>query len=152
LEAGEIFGEVEVLGGIQRETMVQALEPVLVCEIHRDDFERFLERCPPVGNRLLKLMGGRLRYVESKLSDLVFRSAPARLAQLLLELSQSMGEYDEKGIRLNIRLTHQNLANLIGTSRETVSTLLRQFQRQGLVTQDHRFIFLHDPSRLAQIK
>lgn len=152
LETGEIFGEVEMLGGIPRETMVQAMEPVLVCEILREDFARFLDKCPPVGTRILKLMGGRLRYVESKLSDLVFRSAPARLARLLLELSETMGESDQGGIRLKVRLTHQNLANLIGTSRETVTALLSQFQRQGLVTQNHRYLYLLDPDRLARIK
>ena len=152
LEAGEIFGEVETLGGIPRETMVQALEPILVCEIPRDDFGRFLDKCPPVGKRILKLIGGCLRYVETKLSDLVFRSASARLARLLLELSETMGESDQGGIRLNVRFTHQNLANLIGTSRETVSALLSQFQRQGLVTQNHRYLYLLDSDRLARIK
>lgn len=152
LEPGEIFGEVEALGGIPRETLVQALEPVLVCEIAREDFERFLDRCPAVGLRILKLMGGRLRYVESKVSDLVFRSAPARLAKLLLQLSETMGEWDQGTIRLTVRLTHQNLANLIGTSRETVSALLSQFQHQGLVIQDHRHICLIDTDRLAKIQ
>jgi len=137
LEPGEIFGEVEALGGIPRETLVQAQEPVFVCGIAREDFERFLDRCPAVGQRILKLMGGRLRYVESKVSDLVFGRAPARLAKLLLELSETMGEWDQGTIRLTVRLTHQNFANLIGNSRETISGLLSQFQHQGLMIQDH---------------
>ena len=152
LEPGEIFGEVEALAGIARETLVRALEPVLVCEIARENFERYLDRCPTVGIRILKKIGGRLRYVESKFSDLVFHSAPARLAKLLLQLSETMGERDQGRIRLNVRLTHQNLANLIGTSRETVSALLGQFQRQRLVTQDHRHICLLDTDGLANIQ
>jgi CRP/FNR family transcriptional regulator len=82
----------------------------------------------------------------------VFRSAPARLAKLLLQLSESMGEWEQGTIRLNVRLTHQNLAGLIGTSRETVSALLGQFQRQGLVIQDRRHICLLDTDRLAKIQ
>jgi len=152
LEPGEIFGEVEALVGITRETLVQALESVLVCEITRENFERFLDRCPTVGIRILKTVGGRLRQVKSKFSDLVFHSAPARLAKLLLQLGKSMGKRDQDTIRLNIRLTHQNLANLIGTSRETVSALLGQFQRQGLLIQDRRQICLVDTDKLANIQ
>jgi len=123
-----------------------------VCEITREDFEQFLDRCPAVGIRILKTVGGRLRQVESKVSDLVFHSAPARLAKLLLQLGKSMGKRDQDTIRLNVRLTHQNLANLIGTSRETVSALLGQFQRQGLLIQDRRQICLVDTDKLANIQ
>ena len=152
LEPGEIFGEVEALSGMPRKTLVQALEPVLVCEISRENFERFLERCPKVGMSMLKTIGGRLQKVETKFSDMVFHSAPARLAKLLLQLGESMGEEDQGIIRLKVRLTHQNLANLIGTSRETVSALLGQFQRQGILNQDRRQIYLVDTNKLANIQ
>ncbi len=152
LEAGEIFGEVEVLGGVQRESVVQAIEPTLVCEISREDFERYVYRNADVGGKVLKVIGHRLRQVETRLSDLVFRSAPARLAKLLLELGDTMGDFDNGGIRIRVRLTHQNLANLIGTSRETVSTLISQFQQQGLIIQEHRYILLMDREQLAQVK
>ena len=152
LEPGEIFGEVEAMDGTPRETLVQALEPVVVCEITRENFLRFLERCPVVGINILKKIGGRLRDIESKFGDLVFHSAPARLAKLLLQLGESMGDRDQDRIRLNVRLTHQNLANLIGTSRETVSALLSQFQRQGLLIQDRRQICLLDTNALANIQ
>lgn len=123
-----------------------------MCELTREDFERFLDRCPTVGIRILKTVGGRLRQVESKFSDLVYQSSPARLTKLLLQLGESMGERDQDTIRLNVRLTHQNLANLIGTSRETVSALLGQFQRQGLLIQDRRQICLVDTDKLANIQ
>ena len=131
---------------------MQALEPVLVCEIARENFLRFLDRCPTVGIRLLKTVGGRLRNIEAKFGDLVFHTAPARLAKLLRQLSEPMGECDQETIRLTVQLTHQNLANLIGTARETVSALLSQFQRQGLLRQDHRHIYLLDTDGLANIQ
>jgi CRP-like cAMP-binding protein len=140
LEPGEIFGEVEAIDGTRRETLVQAIEPVLVCEITRENFLRFLDRCPQVGIRLLKTVGGRLRNIESKFGDLV------------LQLGETMGDRDQDRIRINIRLTHQNLANLIGTSRETVSALLSQFQRQGLLIQDRRQICLLKRDELANIQ
>jgi len=151
LEPGEMFGEVEALSQPTCETLVQALETVLVCEITRENFERFLNRCPTIGVNILKSVGGRLRNIETKFADLVFHSAPARLAKLLLQLGDSMGDQDQHLIRLNVRLTHQNLANLIGTSRETVSALLSQFQRQGLLIQDRRQICLLNTAELANI-
>lgn len=152
LEPGEIFGEVEAFSGGRRETLVQALEKVMVCEIQREDFDQYLHRYPHVGGRIIKLMGIRLRAIESRVGELVFKSAPARLATMLLNLSETMGEPEERGVRLQARLTHQNLANLIGTSRETVSSLLSQFSQRGLVMQDHRHIVITDKDRLAQVK
>ncbi len=111
-----------------------------MCELTREDFECFLDRCPTVGIRILKTVGGRLRQVESKFSDLVYQSSPDRLTKLLLQLGESMGERDQDTIRLNVCLTHQNLANLIGTSRETVSALPGQLQQQRLLIQDRRQI------------
>ena len=152
LEPGEIFGEVEALQGIVRESMVQALEPVLVCEIPREDFNRYLNQYPEVGGKVIKWFGGRLRQIETRVSDLVFKTASARLAQLLIDLSHSMGTQEPGGIRLQTRLTHQNLANLIGTSRETVSTLMSQFVHHGLIAQPNRYILILDEQRLAKVK
>jgi CRP/FNR family transcriptional regulator, cyclic AMP receptor protein len=152
LEPGEIFGEVEVVTGDHRQTLVQALEKSMVCEIRREDFDQYLEKYPHVGGRVIKLMGLRLRAIESRIGEMVFKSAPARLATMLLNLAETMGRSEDRGIRLQARLTHQNLANLIGTSRETVSTLLGQFSQRGLVLQDHRQIVILDSDGLAQVK
>ena len=86
LEPSKIFGEVEVMDGTPHESLVQALEPVLVYEIARENFLGFLERCPTVGIRILKTIGRRLRSIESKYADLVFHSEPTQLAKLLLQL------------------------------------------------------------------
>ena len=152
LEPGEIFGELEALQEVPRESMVQALEPVMVCEIKREDFDRYLHQYPEVGGKVLKWFGGRLRQIETRVSDLVFKSASARLAHLLLDLSHSMGTQEKGCIRLQTRLTHQNLANLIGTSRETVSSLISQFVNHGLIAQANRYILILDEERLAKVK
>jgi len=152
LEPGEIFCELEALQAVPRESLVQALEPVMVCEIRREDFNRYLYQCPEVGGKVIKWFGGRLRQIETRVSDLVFKSASARLAQLLIDLSRSMGISENGSIRLQTRLTHQNLANLIGTSRETVSTLISQFVNHGLIAQDRRYILILDENRLSKVK
>ncbi len=152
LEPGEIFGEVEAVTDEPRETLVQALEKSLVCKIRREDFDQYLHKYPHVGGRIIKLMGARLRTIESRIGELVFKSAPARLATVLLNLAETMGQPEDRGIRLQARLTHQNIARLIGTSRETASTLISRFSQRGLLMQDHRHIVILDKDRLAQVK
>ena len=152
LERGEIFGEVEALNEEPRETLVRAMENTLVCEMARKDFDFYVMAYPYVGGRIIKLMGVRLRTIETRIGDLVFKSAPARLATVLLSLAESVGECENHGIRLQARLTHQNLANLMGASRETVSSLISRFSQHGLIVQEHRHIVILDKNRLTQVK
>ncbi len=121
LEPGEVFGELEALEGAPRTTVAEALDDVMICVIRRDDFDRYLGMHPNVTFKLTKLIGLRLKKIQSRVEDLVFRDVPARLAHLLSELSKSEGVADKQGIRLKVKLTHQEMANLIGCSRETVS-------------------------------
>ena len=151
LEAGEIFGELEVMEDSPRETQAEALDDALICAIRREDFDRYLSEHPNLSVKLTKLIGRRLRKIQTRVEDLVFRDAPARLAHLLLELSKSDGAPDGAGIRLQARLTHQEMANLIGCSRETVSTIIGQFRDQRLIQIDGRSIIVMNPSGLSRL-
>lgn len=151
LEPGEIFGELEALEESPRETSAEALEDTLICAIRREDFDRYLANHPALTVKLTKLIGLRLRNIQSRVEDLVFRDVPARLAHILLELSQTAGIPDRGGIRLRAKLTHQELANLIGCTRETVSHTLGRFREQGLVRIDGRSIIVLNSDRLSQL-
>ncbi len=151
LEAGEIFGELEVLEESPRETQAEALDDALICAIRREDFDRYLHEHPNLSVRLTKLIGLRLRKIQTRVEDLVFRDAPARLAHLLLELSKTDGAPEGAGLRLHARLTHQEMANLIGCSRETVSTILGQFRDRGLIKIDGRSIIVLNPYGLSRL-
>ena len=154
LEPGEIFGEVEALEGVPRTTIAQSLdtlEDVLVCEILHSDFEQYLHDIPKVGTRLYKLIGPRIRQIETQVGDLVFRTAPGRLAQLFLQLSERMGKPAPDGIQLKPRLTHKNLADLVGSARETVSLILGDFAREGLIRQEKSYITILDKEKLTHI-
>jgi CRP/FNR family cyclic AMP-dependent transcriptional regulator len=151
LEPGEIFGELEVLEGLPRETAAEALDDTLICVIRREDFDKYLEAHPNITVRLTKLIGLRLRRIQSRVEDLVFRDVPARLAHLLLELRKTDGVPDGTSIRLRVKLTHQEIANLIGCSRETVSTTLGQFREQGLIRMEGRSIAILNPDHLTRL-
>lgn len=151
LEPGEIFGELEALEASPRTTQAEALDDALICAIRREDFDRYLSNHPNVTVKLTKLIGLRLRKIQSRVEDLVFRDVPSRLAHLLLELSKTEGESDGSGIRLRARLTHQEMANLIGCSRETVSATLGLFREEGFIRVDGRSITIADFRRLSQL-
>jgi CRP-like cAMP-binding protein len=151
LKPGDIFGELEALDETPRDTMAEALEDIQLCVIQREDFMRMLEAKPDLSIRLTKLMGFRLRRIESRIEELVCRDVPARLAHLLLEISKEFGRQEADGIRLEIRLTHQEIANLIGSTRETVSATLGAFRRQGLLRLDERSILISSRERLTRL-
>jgi CRP-like cAMP-binding protein len=151
LEAGEIFGELEALEDSPRETLAEALDDALICAIRREDFDRYLSEHPNLSVKLTKLIGFRLRKIQSRVEDLVFRDAPARLAHFLLELSKTEGVPDGPGIRIQAKLTHQEMANLVGCARETVTTVLGHFREQGLIRIDGRAILLLNPHGLSRL-
>jgi CRP-like cAMP-binding protein len=151
LEPGEIFGELEVLEDAPREALAEALDDALICAIRREDFDRYLRQHPDMTLKLTKLIGLRLRKIHSRVEDLVFRAVPARLAHLLLELGKNHGLPDGTGIRIRVKLTHQEMANLIGSSQETVSATLGQFRERRLIRMDGRSITVLDSYGLHRL-
>ncbi len=151
LEPGEVFGELDVLEDAPRSTSAEALDDALICVIPRKDFDQYLGMHPNVTFKLTKLIGLRLRKIQSRVEDLVFRDVPARLAHLLSELSKTEGVADKQGIRLKVTLTHQEMANLIGCSRETVSATMGQFRDDGLIQMDGRTIIIMNEKGLSTL-
>ncbi len=151
LEPGEVFGELEVLEDAPRSTSAEALDDALICVIPRKDFDQYLAMHPNVTVKLTKLIGLRLKKIQSRIEDLVFRDVPARLAHLLSELSKSDGVAEKQGVRLKVKLTHQEMASLIGCSRETVSATMGQFRDQGLIQMDGRTITILKPDGLLRL-
>ena len=154
LDPGEIFGEIEALDDRPTDTVAEslnALEAVTVCEIQHKDYERYLHQFPEIAVRILKLVGVRTKQLEARMEDLAFRSVPSRLANLFLELSQKYGDSTSSGIRIDVRLTHQDLADMVGANRETVTAILGEFRRGGLVNQIKGYFSIIDKHRLTQI-
>ena len=92
-----------------------------------------------------------LKKIQSRVEDLVFRDVPARLAHLLSELGKTDGIAEKQGVRLKVKLTHQEMANLIGCSRETVSTTMGQFRDNGLIHMDGRTITIVNEKGLSKL-
>jgi CRP-like cAMP-binding protein len=148
---GDIFGEACLIDGGPREEMAEAMENALVTEVERTHFEKLLQTYPSLGYRMTKVLAQRRREIESKIENLVFKDVNSKLAELLLRLGTEYGVDDARGTLVALKITHQEMANLIGSTRETVSLTLAQFKKRGLILTDGRKVILADREGLRAL-
>jgi CRP-like cAMP-binding protein len=148
---GEVFGELVMIDGGPREEMAEAMENALITELERSEFERLVQKEGMIGFRLAKVIAQRRREVENKIEQLIFKDVNAKLAELLLRLATEYGIEDSRGTLVSLKITHQEMANLIGSTRETVSLTLSQFKRKGLIQTDGRKVILADREGLRAL-
>ncbi len=148
LEPGEVFGELALAGEYTRESGAVAMGEVLACTVDREFFERFLNKRPDLSYRLTKIIGFRRREIEIRLADLAFRGVPSRIARVLLRLAEQYGTPENGGLRLKLRLGHQDIANLIGASRETVTLTLNRLKKEGILDSTRRHFIILQPEKL----
>jgi CRP-like cAMP-binding protein len=145
LGPGTLFGEMALLGQQMHNAFAEALDECLILVMSRADLERLILNKPLVGLRMLEITGRRLNDAEARLEDMAFKGIPARLASLLLRLSVERNSSDITG------LTHQDLAETIGTYRETATQVLNDMKAQGLIEIGRKRITIKDPERLAEV-
>jgi CRP/FNR family transcriptional regulator, cyclic AMP receptor protein len=148
LNKGSIFGEMAVLGQRMHETYAEAMTECLICVMSRADVEQLLLRDPRIAMRLAQSLGRRLAEVEERLEEMAFKSVAGRLAGLLLRLAD---DTDWRGRRVLKGLTHQQLAELIGSYRETVTLSLNEFRAAGCIDIGRRRVVILDEAKLAEI-
>jgi len=125
LGKGSLFGEMALLGQQMHNTFAEAITDCTICVMSRSDLERLILQRPQVALRILEITGERLRDAESRLEDLAFKGIPARLSSLLLRLA------DEDD--MVVGFTHQDLAEMVGTYRETATQVLNDLKSKGLI-------------------
>ncbi len=145
---GEIFGETSVLSDRSREGFGQARVASRILHVPRAAFIAMLR----VHNAVLYSITGRLAQrvidLQSRVQDLVSLDARRRLARFLLRIGMEHGHRDDAGLTIGLPLTHEEIGMMIGTSRQTVSLLLRELTDAGLVTRRGGQLVLPDPSRV----
>ena len=147
--AGELFGELCVLDGAPRDEMAEAMKNAIITEVSRETFKRLLLEDAALGFKFAGVIGQRRRVMETKLEHLVFRDVHAKLAALLIDLVEQYGVDTEQGVQIGLKITHQEMANLIGSTRETISLTLAQFKKRGLLDLVGRSVVLIDQEGLA---
>lgn len=144
LTADTVFGEMSLIGQGMYNSFAEAIEDCTVCKMDRADLERLLIEKPQVALRILEVIGKRLVEVEARLEDIAFKTVAGRLASLLLRLMKEEG-------KTIIGFTHQNLADAIGTYRETTTQTLNKLKAQGLLNTGRKRIEILDPQGLQRI-
>jgi CRP/FNR family transcriptional regulator len=115
-----------------------------------DDLERYLTSNPDVAKHLLRALGQRLRRTNESLADLVFSDVPGRVAKAVLDLAQRFGRPVEGGIMVAHDLTQEELAQLVGASRETVNKALADFVGRGWIRLEARAVMILDAEKLTK--
>lgn len=144
----EVFGETCLVAGGPRQEMAEAVENSMVTEIDRTELDKLLQVHARLGHHLTRLLARRRLELEKKVEMLVFRDVTAKLAEVLLQLAEEYGIDDARGTLVALKITHQELANLIGSTRETVSLTLSQFKRKKLICSEGRRVIISDAESL----
>jgi CRP/FNR family cyclic AMP-dependent transcriptional regulator len=142
--AGQIFGELAVVDGSPREEMAEAMKNAIITELPVEVFKELLLADAKLCFQFMCELGRRRKQLETKLEHLVFKDVQAKLAALLLELGEEYGQENEEGVLIGLKITHQEMANLIGSTRETISLTLAQFKKRGLLDMNGRAVILLD--------
>lgn len=151
LSNGEFFGEMALLDEEPRSAVAETLESTTLYILHRNDFRRLLAESASMSLQILRVLTRRLRQTNAQVTDLVFKDVRSRVGRALLDLAKRHGVAIEAGSKVALKLTHQELANLVGTARETVSRILAEFQDARYITFEGRYVVVVDREALMQL-
>ena len=143
---GDFFGEMSLIDDEPRSAHVIAMRDSHLLVLRRDDFQLQLEQHPKVALELLRVLVQRLRRADEKIGGLVLLDVNGRVAQLLLDLAEESG-----GPNITRKLTHHTIAQMIGSSRETVSRAMRELVDRGLIDVSRREITIKDHDALRAL-
>lgn len=148
LGSGDFFGEMSLLDGKPRSATVISVEETEVICLRRADFIRLLDRVPEIAVKLLAGLTARLRMADRKIESLALMDVTGRVASAVLQIAEEIGQKDPRGTVVKNRPTHQSLASMAGTTRETVSRVLKRLENQGAIKIDGRELVILDANEL----
>ena len=143
VEPGTVFGEMSMIGQGMVDSFAEAAADCTLCVMSRTDVERLIREHPSVSLRLLQLLATRLDAAEERLADVAYKSVPARIATTLLRLSGDAGNA--------VKLSHQDIADMVGTYRETATRILNELRAEGLIELKRMHIDILDAGRLEDV-
>lgn len=147
-ERGEYFGEMALIDGLTEPAMVTAVVATTILFMSEQKFSQLLDN-PKIGRVLLKRLCTRCRDAWAQIEVLTFNEADARIRTALYHLCQKKGVPTDQGTRITIQLTHQELADMTGISRETATRVLGNLQKEKIVTIKTRSFLISDPEELT---
>ena len=152
MTVGEVFGPALGAQGVrQAPETATAKGPVVVWRVPAIEFDRLLLNRPVLGSRMVEALARRQRQTERRLECALFKRAPARLAETLRELSGAFEPRCEHGFGTHIRLTQQELADLVGATRPVVSTILNRLRKQGVLGYSREYLCVRSIETIEQL-
>lgn len=150
IDPGELFGELALVEPTHRDESAEAMELSTVVVIPTEEIQRLMDEHPKLSLGLNKLLGLRVQRFNRRLKSLLFRSNRERVVHLLFDLAEKYGKYARDGsLAIGIRLSHQELASIIGSTRETVTLVLGELHEEGAISISRKEIIIHEVGRLA---
>ncbi len=151
-EKGTILGDMGLLGQDRLpEAYAEAIDDGVICTITPDELHKLIQRYPIIGINIIRHLSGRLHDAERELEAMAYQRVDQRLAHKLLDLAQRFGVSTARGTLIQARLTQQELAEMVGTTRETLAHTLADLRRRGLLDTDHHQVIIRDAVRLARV-
>lgn len=150
LGPGDLVGELAIFDSQPRGATAIAVVDCTLATLGESGFRAWLGEHPAVAVEMLRVLAVRLRQTNEAMADLVFTDVPGRIAKTLLNLAERFGERSGDGVRVSHDLTQEELAQLVGASRETVNKALADFAGRGWIRLDGRAVVLLESDRLAR--
>jgi CRP/FNR family transcriptional regulator, cyclic AMP receptor protein len=147
---GEMFGELSLFDPVPRTSSATAITQAELAGLAHDALRTWLATRPEVAWHLLQALAQRLRRINEVKADLVFTDVPGRVAKALLDLAERFGVQTPEGIQVNHDLTQEELAQLVGASRETVNKALADFAVRGWIQLAAKSVLISDSDRLRK--
>lgn len=148
---GDFFGEMSLIQkGATRSATAETIEPSNIFALNRYEFTRFMESSPKLCFKLLEVTMTRLRNANDQIHDLTFLDVRSRIIKTILRLSEEYGVTQKVGILIDMKLTHQQIANMVGTVRESVTKVLQDLQDSEIISIDKKKIIVYKPDKLKQ--
>jgi CRP/FNR family transcriptional regulator, cyclic AMP receptor protein len=150
LGKGDVFGELVLIGETKRRDFAYTMDEATVCVVNVDEMKALMRDHSALNLFLLKIMGSRMLEMEKRLESLVFKDSKTRIIEFLLEMATTKGR--KVGFEIEVRkfITHQEIANLTATSRQTVTTLLNDLRERNILTFDRRRLLIRDMNLLEK--
>jgi CRP/FNR family transcriptional regulator len=150
LGPGEVFGEMALFNPAPRTATATAVSAARLAGLRHDNLRKVIQSTPEVSIQLLRALAQRLSKTNESLADLVFSDVPGRVAKALLDLADRFGRPANDGLLVAHDLTQEELAQLVGASRETVNKALAEFVQRGWIRLENRAVVVLDLQRLRQ--
>lgn len=150
LKDRDIFGAMSLIKGGVSKAYAETLEDSYICAIRQEDFHNLIKEIPEIALGLIEKINQKLKEAEDRIADLVFRDVPGRIASVLLKLAEQFGKDSPAGTQISFKITHQELADMVGTTRETATVILNELKEDNVLKIEEKYITVLDEKALKE--